>query len=805
MPKSEAKRLRIYCICGQKMKVSPGMYGKPGKCVACRQKILIPHPDDLPPDTDVVHLKDHPEYLRKSKAPAVPEPDPEPEPFDDENRDSLMAEDGAVKLSVPLDDLEPLKVLCSLHYRISAAIRDSDRLSKDEHDSLRRNHVKVRAALEDLEEELRQRLMETAIELTSTQEKISELALAVRVGEIELKPYREQIERQRRRRDLLERLQENLRGWLSVDDPYLAGGLIEVPLDAIPAGPFRIPMTLDVDKIHTILDWHVDGLREALEAKQELRNPGPASNGHAGSPAEALQAIKARYNAEAQYRRARLEEYKADLAQDLKAVDAQLDHLRGKIQAAQITREQFDEGERDLTRLKSDLAKARSLVSRALAAKSAAEVPHPRGTFIERLARVGLDTTDPVDRWLLRASAVVLASSVFIPGPGGMSLASVWSSFSDETAYAHLWFIGLLITAAALLPVSFVRPRERRGLVEVMLWLAVMLITGIAWFESRYGHDPVSAWIREAGSVPTQPYQLAYMAGMLGWLVAAFAALAPFPRIRFVPAALASTAAVCLIVAATDVGGLRIPSASLSVGFVPQEEEMRYRVEVSLRNTGGRPLFVNSQSTALNNVTYAVERHAGSDVWLTVPKTGSEPAFTVLPGDSREFEYSLDPGEYRAIVNQPDSGHAMVAYPFTLDPIQALGAVVETVPAPTPTAPPAAAAPTETPPQPASPGGTATGSTGIPRALLELQAAQVEFQGVLNAPQKDPRFIVSISVPGGRSRKEPLPVLSELYDGWIIAEFNPREQSITVSKDDTLLIMRPGDTVFLTKLPQPEK
>ncbi|HRK35488.1 MAG TPA: hypothetical protein PLJ47_12900, partial [Candidatus Hydrogenedentes bacterium] len=67
MPSSELAPLRIYCVCGQKMKVSEDMFGRPGKCIACRLKIRIPHPDELPQKTDVIYLKDHPEFLRKAK------------------------------------------------------------------------------------------------------------------------------------------------------------------------------------------------------------------------------------------------------------------------------------------------------------------------------------------------------------------------------------------------------------------------------------------------------------------------------------------------------------------------------------------------------------------------------------------------------------------------------------------------------------------------------------------------------------------------------------------------------------------
>src|SRR5690606_29411024 len=49
----------------QKMKVARDMFGKPGKCVACRQKIRVPSEDELPDSSGEIHLKDHPEFLRK--------------------------------------------------------------------------------------------------------------------------------------------------------------------------------------------------------------------------------------------------------------------------------------------------------------------------------------------------------------------------------------------------------------------------------------------------------------------------------------------------------------------------------------------------------------------------------------------------------------------------------------------------------------------------------------------------------------------------------------------------------------------
>ena len=62
MPRDGITHLRIYCVCGQKMKVSEEMFGRPGKCIACRQKIRIPYLDELPVGAEEIYLKDHPEF-----------------------------------------------------------------------------------------------------------------------------------------------------------------------------------------------------------------------------------------------------------------------------------------------------------------------------------------------------------------------------------------------------------------------------------------------------------------------------------------------------------------------------------------------------------------------------------------------------------------------------------------------------------------------------------------------------------------------------------------------------------------------
>ena len=178
MPSSEVAPLRIYCVCGQKMKVSEDMFGRPGKCVACRLKIRIPTPDEIPPNTDVIHLKDHPELLRKVKRGVKGEKPKHKEEIEVAPLPDIDPKAKVRKALGPLDVLEPMRLVHNLSAKVEkqlSAIKDS-KDGKDLDDIARKDpkvsellgvRTRIHAAEQDLEEELRQRLMETAIELSS--------------------------------------------------------------------------------------------------------------------------------------------------------------------------------------------------------------------------------------------------------------------------------------------------------------------------------------------------------------------------------------------------------------------------------------------------------------------------------------------------------------------------------------------------------------------------------------------------------------------------------------------------------------
>src|SRR5688572_2607770 len=122
MPEARPTEIRLYCLCGQKMKITSAMFGKPGKCVACRQKIRIPAREELPPDTQALYLKDHPEFLRAPKADLIALPDPELEAEMDGD-DLLLTGEPDELAPIPFVLYEPLGRLCNYEFKVDAQLK----------------------------------------------------------------------------------------------------------------------------------------------------------------------------------------------------------------------------------------------------------------------------------------------------------------------------------------------------------------------------------------------------------------------------------------------------------------------------------------------------------------------------------------------------------------------------------------------------------------------------------------------------------------------------------------------------------
>jgi hypothetical protein len=518
MAKGKTARLRIYCICGQKMKVSPSMYGRPGKCVACRQKIRIPTANEIPPDTKELFLREHPEFLRKASV----SPDPGGDAAFDSDADSLpLGKEDRQEAPTALEILEPLRVLCSLEAKVERqrrALKDSgsaEELSsrKAELDGQR---ARIRRARSELDETLRQNLMEVAIELANVQQRIAGMNLNARVGEMDFSAYREEVDSARRRRDHLERRQHDLRGWVATRDVTTAGGYVDVSLDHIPERPeLRFPRVVDTGQ--SLLEEHIAALRDALERRERAERKRSEAERLTPAEGESPKRLKAlRLECQAEVRRAqsavsfysqRIGRLRDDYEADLQALESQLDIARGRLQVGEIDRKQFDEVERRLLRAKADLVKAVVLARRVLSVPSAADLPVPRGTFLKRLAPP--PSVVSADSYVAGAGALVLAASVLLPALQGRSLVS---AFLALPAFGLLGLLALIVLAACGAAVLAVVPnRKARGLGLGIVAIVAVVVLPLAFaalpdsLSTTLGRDARLARARPLRVAPGRP------------------------------------------------------------------------------------------------------------------------------------------------------------------------------------------------------------------------------------------------------------------------------------------------------------
>ncbi len=801
MPSSETTQLRIYCVCGQKMKVSEDMFGRPGKCVACRQKIRIPRPEELPANTSELYLKDHPEFLRKVKH----------RPVDEREVSPPAEEDGKRKrLSAPIDVLEPLRLLCSLRAIADKQIRALDDLGPKaaKAESANRaellgHRTRIKNLQADLEEELRQRLMETAIELSSVQEKIAELSLAVRVGEIAFPEYQEHVERLRRKRDHCERRQTNLRGWLTVEDPYLAGGPQDVSLSQIPHALPRVSLPPDSAAGTSLLNAHVDELRNAFEQRSSAeRKLGEAERMKTGaamserSVEECLadaEANRSRARARLQFCRERLEQLAEDFASDMDGLDAQLDHARGRLKAGRIDREEFNEVERRCLRARGDLTKARALVVRALAANTMDDVPRLRGTFLDRLAKPTKPTRTPAESWVAFVSAALMLFVLFLPIAGESTPLELYRTLAAQGAESH-WLVSFpMVTAILIALLSFVPQRTVRGLALAVVWLLAGLLSAVYFHEAAYEMGLVAERLRDGGPLLQRTGIVVYFLSLCGVGIASAIALLPPRDTRPVFPVVALVMAAGLGAIFTDFAGMRVASPAIDVTPTPIEGEYpaRYETNVTVRNDGARILVLTSDSTMANAYDFFLDSKIGESSWADagtpekIVAGGREfrmasaaPQLISIPAQQQAIlTFRLSPGTYRVLLKSNDPAKTRQRE-FTLESREE---------AETPT--PAGNTTGEQPGEPAQP--------GLTPELLRQISPQVVLRGVMATPGKPAVFSILVSLPDGRSRAETYSVGDEVYDGWVAGEFNPQEQTVTLTKGGDILILRRGESYVL--------
>jgi hypothetical protein len=323
-----------------------------------------------------------------------------------------------------------------------------------------------------------------------------------------------------------------------------------------------------------------------------------------------------------------------------------------------------------------------------------------------------------------------------------------------------------------------------RGVVLLLGWFIGTVGASAYLHEMHYMGGAMAEQFREGPAFLLRPGAMVYTAGMALLGVASVVALIREPGWRLAPFLVFLLGGAMSALFVTDLFGSRLPLPRIEVAHAPSEGGGAYDTAVGLQNRGGRALVIDADSTQLNAFDLMVERQIGANSWEDV--TGAEvlnastAGMILSQGERATWTYRLAPGDYRV---QLRSAHhdTVFAHSFSLDPLAAPVAVepVEET----------AEVAEDSDPEEMSP------------SLLRAVAARAELTGVMNNADGAPKIAIRIELPNGRSLNEAYAIGETLYDEWVITEFNPSENTVTVEKNGTFLILRRRSPIYLTPNP----
>ncbi|HPO16106.1 MAG TPA: hypothetical protein PLI09_21905 [Candidatus Hydrogenedentes bacterium] len=828
MPHGEAVKVRIYCLCGQKMKVSESMFGRPGKCVACRQKIRIPQRDEIPATAGGVYdifLKDHPEFLRKpslvqeSDEAAEGQESPVIEEAVLETEDVPLGEGPDQTPSIPLDVLEPLRVLCSFEQKVERHLQSvrKKRMAIVEgldKATLMSYRAMVRNARSTLDEQLRQRLYEVSEQLSGVVEQTARATLAVRTGEMDYDTFIKSVTPLRHRRERLELRRQNLRGWLATTDPAMAGGYIDVKLEDVPVDGIEVTFPLDEKTSVPLVDQYIDRLRDALHNREfaerkiaerkRMEQDGTLSGVSLGECWEDAEAERERARTAVAFYRARLEQIAQDSENDIRSAKACLELARSRLDAGEVDPSSFQSQEMALLRSQSDNAQARDLARRALTANTGSDVPRAEGTFLRRIAQANVPSGIGLDSWIAWLSMSLMILNIAVPISNAQE--------NGNMVVAKEMAIGLFVTAALLAMFAVIPHREYRGLCITGLWFTACSLGAFYLQTIWHSLGPVGNAMRMDPDWYLRPGMMLFIVAMLVMGVSAGVGLFPFKRLRFVPVA-AGAACFCAVVSIlTDGGGIFAPKPYLAEPEISTalESPASYDVTIPIRNQGwaGRSFWLGSEPRNVPNMTaFLLERRIGSDSWkdMGVPvrfKRNNMPWSSV--GHQQDFQliqvkagqqvllaYRLEPATYRVLVF-PSGGSAPLVKIFTLAPIE-------------PVEPESTALPGESTPDLISdePENEEGDSIETPTPAERMEHVILELRGVINAEDRVPVFSIILRLPDGQETSRRLTLSEQIYGPWKAVEFSPRHKTLTVSDGTQMLMIKSGERLEL-RIPEEE-
>lgn len=826
MPKAEPVSVRIYCLCGQKMKVSDAMYGRPGKCVACRQKIRIPRRDEVPAGVSGVYeiyLKDHPELLRKPTPPAAPE---ETDDGASDAEDLPLGDAVEEDTIIPLDVFEPLRVLCSFEQKVErylqtlrknkmALVEGLDKATLMSYRALARN---ARSNLDDL---LRQRLHEVSEQLAGTMEQIARATLAVRVGEMDYESFLRGVAPLRQRRERLELRRHNLRGWLAVTDSHMAGGYIDVRLEDVPVEGIEVTFPLDEKSGSALVDLYAGYLRDALTAReraerklverQRMQKEGALSGATLEDCRADAEAERERARAAVAFYRIRLEQIAKDSDNDIKSAKVCLELARVRLDANELERGAFQAAEMALLRSQSDNAMARDLARRALSANVGSDVPRVTGTFLRRMGPRGVPSGIGLDSWIAWLAAILMMVNTVVPISDAQE--------GGNMVVAGAMVIGFLIVGALLAMFAAIPQRRVRGILMTALWLFAAIVGVVHLQRTWYSLGIVGVAMRSNPHWYLSHGITLFGITLLLMFFAAGVSLFPFTRMRYLPLTAAAVGLGVIAMALTDAGGILGPRPYVqeAESTPSMDHPGLYDVSVMVGNAGwGRRSFWlgGVRGSVPNPVTFLLERRIGSDSWndvgaplrlkrdeqpwSDVTRPQVFPQIEIKAGHKVVLAYRLEPDTYRVQMISLFDKQAPLVKTFTLVPL-APG------PEPEPKAAEEAAqtgiGDDDAAKEAALGEGESEGESEKGKAALEV--VRLDLRGVMNGEGRRPSFSIELHLPTGEIISRRLELGGVVYGSWKAQEFSPVQKSLTVSDGKRLLILQPGESLDL-EIPPPE-
>lgn len=618
--------LRIYCICGQKMKITPAMYGKPGRCVACRQRIRVPRPDEIPSGAKVIYLREHPEFLRKSPRHLSGKPaeaaESAPRTVSEPESEVPLGETDTGPW-VPLDVFPLLHQLCCLDIKIKRRLAGLKGMepaqSAADKATLLGYRSLLRKAREAVDEALRRALVETQEQLTLVEEQLNEAYVSLRVGDIFYEAYYAKVYPLRTRRERLLRRLHNLRGWLDTREPYVLGPYVDVSLEEIPIEPVHVQLPHDEMLDRPLVAYYIEHLRKQMselphverrlaEAKQVLAQTLQPTEANQQLVHE-IEGEHQRILARMEFIRKRLQQVVTDADNDEAAILAHLAVMRTQALAGSFSKTLFQDMEVQLRQTLTDLTQIKQSVLAALSAKTAEELPSLRRTLLERVAKAAPSEGIGVDSWLAWVTAAIAILTSIAP----FSHAHVGSNFFAVPVLTT----GLFIFAAVFAVVAALPRMQWRALGYSVVWSVGVAAGALYLNETYYALTPVGIALRSDPTWWTSVGVLMLgLTGVLGGMTALGASW-PLRSTRKPAVTLAGVAVFSVFFFLSDGFGIFLPSfqwGPADVAVLPPNQG--YQVTVPLTNRGLRTAWLrgNPQRVPFPYMVL-VDKQAAPNVW----------------------------------------------------------------------------------------------------------------------------------------------------------------------------------------------